>query len=72
MKARRTGREKGQHLRPRLIQKIAEGKTSYGLSWEVAVMVNIKKTLAPPQRRDGARRLFAGQADIACTQREAS
>ena len=28
MKAR-TGGEKGRHLRPRLVQKIAEGKTSY-------------------------------------------
>ena len=33
--------EKGRHLWPRLVQKIAEGKTSYELSWKVEVMINI-------------------------------
>ena len=31
----RTGGEKGRHLWPRLVEKIAEGKTSYELSWKV-------------------------------------
>ena len=34
----RTGGEKGRHLWPRLVQKIAEGKTSYELSWKAKVM----------------------------------
>ena len=29
---------KGRHLCPRLVQKIAEGKTSYELSWKVKVI----------------------------------
>ena len=39
----RTGGEKGRHLWPRLVQKIAEGKTSYELSWKVEVMGQKKK-----------------------------
>ena len=31
----RTGGKKGRHLRPRLVQKIAEGKTSDELGWDV-------------------------------------
>ena len=44
MKAR-TGGEKGRHLWPRLVQKIAEGKTSYEyeLSWKVKVMIYEKE-----------------------------
>ena len=42
MKAR-TGGEKGWHLLPRLVQKTAEVKTSYKLSWKVN-----KKSLLPP------------------------
>ena len=38
MKAR-TGGEKGRHLWPRLVQKVAEGKTSYELSWKVKLMI---------------------------------
>ena len=41
MKAR-TGGEKGRHLRPRLVQKMAEGKTSFELSWRVKVMMENK------------------------------
>ena len=37
MKARTKG-QKGRHLWPRLVQKIADGKTSYELSWKVKVM----------------------------------
>ena len=29
------GREKGRHLRPRLVQKVAEGISSYEWSWKV-------------------------------------
>ena len=35
----RTGGGKGRHLRPQLVQEIAEGKTSYELSWKVKVMI---------------------------------
>ena len=42
MKAR-AGGEKGRHLRPRLVQKVAEGKTSYELCGKVKVMVKKKK-----------------------------
>ena len=40
-----TGGEKGRHLWPRLVQKIAEGKTSYELSWKVkeTIKKNTKK-----------------------------
>ena len=40
MKAR-TGGENGPHLWPRLVQKIAEGKTSHELSWKVKLMIYI-------------------------------
>ena len=42
MKAR-TGGEKGRHLWPRLVQKIAEGETSYELSWKVKWWLKNKK-----------------------------
>ena len=35
----RTGGEKGRHLRPWLVQKNAEGKTSYQLGWKVKVTI---------------------------------
>ena len=35
----RTGGKKGRHLRPRLAQKIAEGKTFYELSWTVKLTI---------------------------------
>ena len=38
----RSGGEKGRHLLPRLVKKIAEGKLSDELSWKLKVMV--KKT----------------------------
>ena len=38
MKAR-AGGEKGRHLCIRLVQKIAEGETSYALSWKANVMI---------------------------------
>ena len=41
MKAR-TGGGKGRHLWPRLVQKVAEGKTSYELSWKVRMIIYIK------------------------------
>ena len=34
-----TGGEKGRHLWPRLVQKIAEGKAPNELSWKVKVMI---------------------------------
>ena len=34
----RTG-GKGRHLWPRLVRKVAEGKTSYELSWKVQLMI---------------------------------
>ena len=40
----RTGKAKGRHLRPRLVQNIVEGKTSYELGWKVKVMLKIPKT----------------------------
>ena len=36
-----TGGERGRHLSPRLVQKIAQGKTSYELGWKVKVMIKI-------------------------------
>ena len=42
MKAR-TGGKKGRHLSPRLVQKIAEGKTSYELTWKVKSDIYYKK-----------------------------
>ena len=38
-----TGGGKGRHLWPRIVQKIAEGKTSYELSWKVKVIDKKKK-----------------------------
>ena len=40
----RAGEEKGRHLGPRLVQEVAEGKTSNELSWIVKAMIkNTKK-----------------------------
>ena len=36
------GGGEGRHLWPRLVQKVAEGRTSYELSWRAKVMI-IKK-----------------------------
>ena len=33
------GGEKGRHLRRQLVEKIAEGKTSYELRWNVKVTI---------------------------------
>ena len=38
-KKARTGGEKGRHLWPRFVQKIAEGKTFYDLGWKVKAMM---------------------------------
>ena len=38
-----SGGETGRHLKLRLIQKIADGKTSYELSWKVKVMKKKEK-----------------------------
>ena len=45
MKAR-TGGAKGRHLWPRLVHKIAEGKTSYEMSWKVKVVIKKRKRKA--------------------------
>ena len=52
MKAR-TGGEKGRHLLPRLVQKIAEGKTSHELGWKVNVITKtkIENEIIPPSPR---------------------
>ena len=36
------GGEGTTHLWPRLVQKIAEGKTSYELSWKVKVTISVQ------------------------------
>ena len=43
----RTGGEKGRHLWPLLVQKVAEGKTSCELSWKVKVKTKTGKVLTP-------------------------
>ena len=40
----RTGGQKRRHLRPRLVQKAAEGSTSYELGWKLKVMTSKKHT----------------------------
>ena len=40
------GGEKGRHLWPRLVQTVAEGKTSYELSWKAKVMEKQKTRIA--------------------------
>ena len=53
------GGDKGRHLWPRLVQKVAEGKTSFELSWKVKVMgfKKKKKSLTISRLTDGEPRV---------------